>query len=129
MAFQIQRVVFGNASHQATEPVDLLRKRGCNLFHKIVELICEMKSRTGEDNRRLQLRSQIKVFPFHSQLSQKLAERSLLGTRLCVVGYRVETDVVVSFTKAIKRIQAANRGVSLQNADVLFVVRQTHSCG
>ena len=129
LAFEVEGIVFSDAAYEPAEAVYLSGEGGGNLFDEKVELIGEEQRTSGEGDGRPDLWSEIEVIPGHAELSEEFAERAVAGSGFGVVGDGMETDVVVAAAEAIEGIESADGGVSFEDTDFFFVVRQTHSGG
>src|SRR5262249_15994185 len=89
----------------------------------------EGQTHAGEGNGRADLRNQRKIVPRKAELPQQPGQWPLLGTLGREIRDGVEAHVVVATAEAIKRVQPANRGVPLEDADSLLVVCQSNPGG
>ena len=62
-------------------------------------------------------------------LAEQPRERPALGALRRDVGEGVEADVVVAAAESVKAVEAADRGVTLHDADALIVVGQANAGG
>ena len=124
---QVQFVVLVDSLQEFCKSVFLVREFLDDILMEKIEVVREAKFATRKNDTRFDLRAQCKVFPAQSQLPKQLAQRTGFCARFGVIRDGVQADVVIAFSQAVKRIQAADGVVLLDDAHTLVEVGETNS--